>query len=260
MRSVLRMPTYVITGASCGIGLELARQLSARGDKVYATVRAKAASADGVDQISGLEGDNVTVIEGIDVTQDDVGSKLQAALAGVTIDVLVHNAGSINATREIEGGAMFGEQALQAVTAERMLATFNLNTVGPIRVQQALTAQMASPGGKVVIISTGMGSIKDNGSGGLYAYRASKAAVNMVAKGMSCDLKEKGIAVVAANPAMVVTHFGPGPEGLKKMGAMPVETSCKGLITVMDELTLETTGKFMSVNKKDPSQPKEFPW
>ena len=140
-------------------------------------VRAKAASADGVDQISGLEGDNVTVIEGIDVTQDDVGSKLQAALAGVTIDVLVHNAGSINATREIEGGAMFGEQALQAVTAERMLATFNLNTVGPIRVQQALTAQMASPGGKVVIISTGMGSIKDNGSGGLYAYRASKAAV-----------------------------------------------------------------------------------
>ena len=142
------MPTYVITGASCGIGLELARQLSARGDKVYATVRAKAASADGVDQISSLEGDNVTVIEGIDVTQDDVGSKLQAALAGVPIDVLVHNAGSINATREIEGGAMFGEQALQAVTAERMLATFNLNTVGPIRVQQALTAQMASPAAK----------------------------------------------------------------------------------------------------------------
>ena len=62
----------------------------------------------------------MTVIEGIDVTQDDVGSKLEAALAGVTIDVLVHNAGSINATREIEGGAMFGEQALQAVTAERM--------------------------------------------------------------------------------------------------------------------------------------------
>ncbi len=116
------MPTYVITGASCGIGLELARQLSARGDKVYATVRAKAASADGVDQISGLEGDNVTVIEGIDVTQDDVGSKLQAALAGVTIDVLVHNAGSINATREIEGGSMFGEQAGQG--GERRFALF----------------------------------------------------------------------------------------------------------------------------------------
>ena len=76
------MPTYVITGASSGIGLELVKQLAARGDKVFATCRKRESSMTGVDQISKIEGD-VTIIEGIDVSSDDVGAKLAAsALAG----------------------------------------------------------------------------------------------------------------------------------------------------------------------------------
>lgn len=250
--------TYVITGASSGIGLELCRQLAARGDKVYATVRTKESSMTGVDQISDVAGD-VTIIEGIDVASDDVGAVLaESALAGVQIDVIVHNAGSLNATREVDGAEVFPEQSLANITPERMLATFNLNTLGPLRLQQALGAQMASPGGKVAIISTGMGSIGDNGSGGLYAYRASKAAVNMVSKSLACDLKKSGIAVVAVAPGFVVTEFGPGAEKMQAMGGMPVETSCEGLIRVFDELSIENTGRFLAVQRD--TTHKEFPW
>ena len=172
---------------------------------------------------SQVTGD-VTIIEGIDVTSDEVGEKLKAALTGVTIDVIVHNAGGIanrdgpDAPKGLAsfadgGGGPMGPKLanLESVTIERMLAAFQVNTLGPLRVQQALTSQMASPGGKVLIISSGMGSITDNGSGGLYAYRTAKAAVNMVMKNFSLDLKEKGIAVMSVNPGMVITDFGPGP-------------------------------------------------
>ena len=141
-----------------------------------------------------------------------------------------------------------------------MVETFEVNAVGPLRVQQALMPMMAKPGGKVVIISSGMGSISDNGSGGIYAYRTSKAAVNMIAKCMSCDLKEDGIAVVSVNPGMVQTEFGPGPEGIKKMGGFTIEESVEGLVSVADMLTMEMTGKFMTVSSNGKRcEPKEFP-
>merc|ERR1712146_773660 len=97
------------------------------------------------------------------------------------------------------------EQNLVNVTAERMRAAFEVNTLGPLKVQQALLGAnlMAAPGGKVAIISTGFGSITDNTSGGNYAYRTSKAAVNMISKCLSCDLKGKGISVMAIAPGMV---------------------------------------------------------
>ena len=159
------MPTYVVTGSSGGIGLGLVKALAARGDKVYATCRKKESSATGVDAISSVGGD-VTIIEGIDVTKDSVGEALKSALAGVTIDVLVHNAGGLNATRELAGMAAMADQKLAAVTSARMVEAFELNAVGPLRVQQALMPQMAAPGGKIAVISSGMGSIGDNGSGG----------------------------------------------------------------------------------------------
>ena len=206
---------------------------------------------------------DVTIIEGIDVTSDEVGEKLKAALTGVTIDVIVHNAGGIanrdgpDAPKGLAsfadgGGGPMGPKLanLEAVTIERMLAAFQVNTLGPLRVQQALTSQMASPGGKVLIISSGMGSITDNGSGGLYAYRTAKAAVNMVMKNFSLDLKEKGIAVMSVNPGMVITDFGPGPAALTQFGAMPIADSVAQLLVIFDEkCTMETTGSFWSVKK-----------
>jgi len=246
--------TYLITGASSGLGLEIVTQLAARGDKVFCTVRKKASSATGIDNISKVKGD-VTIIEGVDVMADEVKDVLASAsvLKGITIDVIVHNAGGMSGGR----GDTMKEQALDAVTAAKMARTFNLNCLGPLRVQQALQSKLKSPGGKVCVISTGMGSIGDNNQGGMYAYRCSKAAVNMLAKGMSVDLKKRGIAVTAINPGMVATGFGPGQKVLKDMGAMTAKFSVKNLIKIFDGLTIETTGGFMTVTREGP--PKLFP-
>lgn len=104
------MPTFVITGCSSGIGLDLVKALASRGDKVYATVRSKSGSKSGADEISSVEGD-VTIVEGIDVAKDDVGDALKAALSGVTIDCLINNSG-------IAGGGddMFAAQKLDKVS------------------------------------------------------------------------------------------------------------------------------------------------
>lgn len=96
---------YVITGCSSGIGLEMARQAAAAGHKVFATVRTREASVTKEDLISAVEGD-VTILEGVDVTDDKVGEVLAASpLAGVTIDVLIHNAGSYDGEPGMDGGS-----------------------------------------------------------------------------------------------------------------------------------------------------------
>lgn len=249
---------YLITGASSGIGLELTKQLAARGDRVFATCRARASSGSGVDAISAVAGD-VTVIEGIDVTDDGVGAPLQKALEGVVLDAVVHNAGSVNGTREMTGPSVMGDQKFDVVSMERMRAAFEVNTLGPLKVQQAVNGLMKAPGGKVVIISTGFGSIGDNGSGGTYAYRASKAAVNMVSKSMACDFKERGVAVAAIAPGMLITEFGPGAEMMAKWGAKPVDQAVTRLIDAMDGMQLETTGQFLMIPTAG-GPAKEMPW
>jgi len=253
------MPTWVITGGSSGIGLELVKQLAARGEKIYVTCRKKASSQSGVDSISELSGD-ITIVEGIDVAQDNVGEALKAsALADVTIDVLIHNAGSLNGARDVKSEELFQEQKLDNISMDRMRAAFEVNTLGPLRVQQALNSQMKMPGGKVAIISTGMGSIADNGSGGIYAYRTSKCAVNMIAKSFSCDLKDKGISVTAIAPGFVVSEFGAGAEKMAQMGAKPVDQAGKGIISIIDGMNMENTGTFMMVPSSG-EDPKIFPW
>ena len=254
------MPTFLITGCSSGIGLELAKTLAARGDTVYATVRRRESSMTGVDAISAVEGD-VHVLEGIDVAVDGVGEALVKSLDGVTIDVVIHNAGSLNATRDFGSDvkAMFGEQQLAAINMDRMRAVFEVNALGPLRVMKAVLPNMKKPGGKVITISTGLGSIGDNGSGGNYAYRTSKAALNMITKNFACDLKDSGIAVAAVAPGTIVTNFGPGPEAMTKFGAKPAAQACTGIISTIDSLTVEKTGQFIMVPTSGDA-PKEFPY
>ena len=257
--AVAKQLTWVITGASSGIGLEGVKQVAARGDKVFATCRKKASSASGVDAISAISGD-VTIIEGVDIADDGVGAVLASSpLAGVSIDVIMHNAGSLNGTRDVAAPQLMSDQDLEAVTMDRMRAAFEVNTLGPLRVQKALTGQLASPGGKVVIISTGLGSISDNGSGGKYAYRVSKAGANMVAKSLSADLKDKGIACVAVAPGFVVTEFGPGSAMLSKFGAAPVDQAGRGIISVIDGLDMDASGSFIIVPTSGEA-PKTMPW
>ena len=258
MAEMAKRAVYLITGASSGIGLEMTKQLAARGDKVFATCRARASSGSGVDAISTIAGD-VTVIEGIDMTDDAVGAPLRAALEGVELDVVVHNAGSVNGTRALSGMAVMGEQKFDLVSMERMRAAFEVNTLGPLKVQQAVDGLMKAPGGKVVVISTGFASIGDNGSGGTYAYRTSKAAVNMVTKSMACDFKERGVAVAAVAPGILITEFGPGAEAMTKFGAKPVDQGVTRIIEAIDGLQMETTGQFLMIPTAG-GPAKEMPW
>lgn len=259
-----KVTTYLVTGASSGIGLEFVKQLAGRtlagsSTHVIATCRKKASSvtgADGISSVKAAEGNTITIVEGIDVCQDDCKEKLIQGIpeSCQTIDVVIHNAGSM-------GTKSPSAQSFENVTPELILNNVNLNGIGPLRIQQALNANGymgKSGGGKAVLITSGLASIGDNTSGGNYAYRSSKALANMVFKSMSCDFKPMGIAVMNMAPGFVQTEFGGfGKENLANMGAIPVEKSVGQMIISIDELSLETTGKYMCVDKNG-TKPKEF--
>jgi len=205
----------LITGCNRGIGLELAKQLKERGDDVIAVCRQASAE---------LVGLGVRVIDGIDVSAaSDIG-KLAAELSGVHIDVLINNAGML--LRDT-----FGE-----LDYDDMMQQFRVNALGPLRVTEALSANLHD-GAKVAIVSSRVGSIDDNGSGGNWGYRTSKAAVNMIGTNLMHELKPRGIAVALLHPGLVATDM---------TGGHGIETSASahGLIQRIDELTLENTGGF----------------
>jgi len=205
----------LITGANRGIGLELCRQLLARGDEVIGVCR---------NLSSDLKSLNLRVIEGIDVssTQSVQSLQNQAGLEG--LDWLINNAGILSA------------DSLDSLDFEAMERQFRVNALGPLRVTVALLPKLGN-GSKVGIITSRMGSVKDNTSGGYYGYRMSKAAVNMAGMSLARDLQQRGIAVGLLHPGMVATDMT-GKQGV------PPEQSARGLIQRMDALTMADTGSF----------------
>ncbi len=210
------MATYLITGANRGIGLELARQLQERGDEVIGVCRTSSPA---------LEALGVRVEAGVEVTSDDSVAELAGRLRGVRLDVLINNAGIL--TRE----------SLEDLNFERMRRQYEVNSLGPLRMTAALLPLMGD-GGKVVIVTSRMGSIGDNTSGGRYGYRMSKAAVNIAGVSLAHDLKPRGIAVTILHPGFVRTDMTGG------QGLIDAPESAAGLIARTDELTLETSGGF----------------
>ncbi len=210
------MATYLITGANRGIGVELCRQLAARGDKIIAVCRGSSAELERLD---------VRVEAGVDVTEAAAVAALADRLQGVAVDVLVNNAGIL--TRE----------SLEDLDFDRMRRQFEVNSLGPLRVTHALLPNMG-PGGKVAIITSRMGSIGDNTSGSRYGYRMSKAAVNIAGVSLSHDLRPREIAVAILHPGFVRTGMT-GNQGL-----VDAPESAEGLIARMDALNLENSGSF----------------
>jgi NAD(P)-dependent dehydrogenase (short-subunit alcohol dehydrogenase family) len=209
------MATVLITGCNRGIGLELCRQMLARGDDVIAVCR------NASDQ---LRDSGASIIDGIDVSDGESIAKLASALDGRAIDVLVNNAGILKSET-------FGN-----IDYEAMLEQYRVNTLGPLRVTEAL-ADNLSDGAKVAIVSSRVGSIEDNGSGGNYGYRASKTAVNQIGMNLKHELAPRGIAVTLLHPGLVATKMTGG------RGISPTDAAA-GLIDRIDELTLETSGGF----------------
>ena len=209
------MTTILISGANRGIGLEMTRQYAERGDEVIAACRVSSADLDKL---------GVQVIDGIDVSSDDSVARLADAVKGKKIDRLVNNAGILERT------------SLEQLDYDAMERQFRVNAIAPLRLTAALRDNLEE-GSKVFIITSRMGSIDDNDSGGSYGYRMSKAAVNMAGKSLSVDLKDAGIAVFLLHPGWVSTEMTGGT-------GIPVEESAKGLIERMDTLDINQTGSF----------------
>ena len=214
------MATVVITGANRGIGLELARQFKRRGDDVVACCRKTS------EELKKLD---VEVVEGVDVTDDKAVTSLAGSLKGRTVNVLVNCAGILS------------DEHLGDLDFDRMRNQFEVNSLGPLRVTAALRDSLGE-GSKVAIITSRMGSIEDNTSGGRYGYRMSKTAVNMAGRSLAKDLEEAGVAVTILHPGFVRTDMT-GHQGLVD----PPE-SAAGLIARIDELTLESSGTFRHAN------------
>jgi NAD(P)-dependent dehydrogenase (short-subunit alcohol dehydrogenase family) len=209
------MTTTLVTGCNRGIGLQLVTQLNARGDNVIGVCRSSNTDLDSL---------GIRVISGINVSDGESVARLKAEIANEPIDVLINNAGILR--RDSFGSLDYDE----------MLEQYRVNALGPLRVTEALAGSLKE-GAKVAIVSSRVGSIDDNGSGGNWGYRTSKTAVNMIGTNLMHELRPRGVSVALLHPGLVATEM------TSQQGVSP-EDSARGLLQRIDELNLENSGGF----------------
>jgi NAD(P)-dependent dehydrogenase (short-subunit alcohol dehydrogenase family) len=231
------MPGVFISGANRGMGYEWARQYAQAGWRVYASCRHPGQAH----ELQYLADTNAAVsLHQLDVTDVEQIRTLQLDLEESSIDVLVNNAGVyLDKFAGDFGGLDF----------EAWRCSFEVNTLGPARLCEALATQVARSDQKLLIaITSNMGSITEIDTAGSYAYRASKAALNAVMKGLSIKLVEQGIGVLMLHPGWVRTRMG-GPDA-----PLTPEDSVRGMRTLVEQFTLEMSGRFFRHNGT------EIPW
>ena len=218
------MPTVLITGANRGIGLEFARQYSADGWEVVATVREHSPELDALNvRVERLDMRDLDAVAGF-------GERLHS------LDLLVANAGTYG-PKSPENGQ----------EGEEWLDTFAVNTVAPYLLAQSVLPLIARSEGKLIAISTRMGSIEDNNSGGYIAYRSSKSALNMAWRSLAIDNRDK-VTCAVLHPGWVQTRMGGSSAPLSP------EDSVSGMRKVIDDLTPADSGGFFSHDGS------EIPW
>lgn len=222
--------TVLVTGANRGIGLELVRQMRARGHQVIGTARKP-------EQARELKETGARVVQ-LDVTDSGSVGAMAQELKGQRIDLLINNAGMLGHTAD----------SFEETDFDQVMATFDVNSLGPMRVTQALLPNLLAGEGRTVIqISSTMGSIANNG-GGYYGYRASKSALNMLNKSLALELADRGITSVVVHPGWVQTRLGGAG------AAITVAESVTGIVQVIAGLGPEDSGRFLDY------QGKELPW
>lgn len=214
------MKCAVITGANRGIGLELSRALTAAGWSVIGACRKSSPQLDEMD---------VEVVSGVDVGTDEGAATLAKELEGKSIDLLINCAGILQSN------------ALDSLDFDSMRAQFEINSLGPLRITTALLPNL-NEGSKVALITSRMGSVGDNTSGGQYGYRMSKCALNIAGASLAVDLRPKGIAVALLHPGYVRTEMTGGN------GLINASESAAGLLARIEELNLANSGGFWHTN------------
>ena len=212
--------TVLITGANRGIGLALAQQFAARGDQVIAVCRK---SSDALDKTGAR------VEAGVDVTDEAAIGTLAKRLGDTRLDTLVLNAGVLE------------RDSLDNMAFDGVRRQFEVNALGPLMVAHALRERVKE-GGRIGLVTSRMGSMEDNTSGGYYGYRASKAALNAIGKSLALDLAPRNIAVVLLHPGYVATDMVGGS------GDVSPEQAARQLIARIDALTPASSGTFQHAN------------
>ena len=227
----------LITGASRGIGLELARQYALGGWRVFACCRTPK-DAGALGRLAG-ESNGAVSVHQLDVTDIRRIWTLAGELKEERIDILLNNAG----TGEPE------EQSFGHTDEAAWIEAFRVNTIGPMKLTEAFVNHVLRGDRKIIAtMSSVMGSIGNNNSGGYYIYRSSKAAVDMVMKNISVDLETKGIIAVCLHPGWVRTEIG-GPHA-----PLSPEEGVRELRRVLDSLTHKDNGRFLTYEGR------EIPW
>jgi NAD(P)-dependent dehydrogenase (short-subunit alcohol dehydrogenase family) len=228
------MDTVLITGANRGIGLELAKQYAADGWRVFACARR---SSPGLAGLAGIHGE-VQVCT-LDVSDHGQIDRLALTLCEEAIDVLINNAGTMG--KSSFGAGATEDQSFGHTDFDDWERIFRVNVAGPMKMAEAFVEHVArSRQKKLVTLTSMVGSMGLNSTGGLYGYRASKAAVNAIVKSMSIDLLPRGILAIALHPGWVRTELG-GPSA-----PLDVAASAGGLRRVIGTLDRESLGKVIA--------------
>jgi NAD(P)-dependent dehydrogenase (short-subunit alcohol dehydrogenase family) len=228
---------HVVTGANRGIGLELVRQLAARGELVEACARTPSEAT----ELAALASSHVR-IHPLDVTDAASVRALAAALGDASVDT-VFNVAGVSGRRQSLG------QMAENLELGDITSTVDVNATGALRVAVALLPHVRRGTlKKLVHVTSGMGSISDNTSGGYYAYRMSKAALNMMSKSLAVDLKSEDITSIVINPGWVQTAMGGAN------APMAVDESVRGILQVVDAASPAVSGEFFNWNGN------RYPW
>ncbi len=219
----------IVTGANRGIGLELTRQLLERGDTVDAAARTPA-TATALAALAAAHPGRLHV-RACDIGSPPSIAAFAAALGDAAVDLLVNNAG-------VWGGE---HQSLRDLDFDEALRTYEVDALGALRLTLAVLPHLRrGQGRKVIHVTSGLGSIADNRSGGFYGYRMAKAALNMASRSLAVDLRAERIVSAVIEPGWVKTDMG-GPSA-----SITAEVSVLGMLREIDALTLERSGAFLS--------------
>ena len=230
------MINVLITGANRGLGLGFVKKYLEKNVHVLCTTRDISGSKELL-KCKERYPNNIEIFE-LDLLKENGAKTLANQLNGMPIDILINNAGVGSSNQQFE-----------AVSSKPWLEVLKVNLIAPLIITQSLIKNVKkSSVKKINFLSSQLGSIEDNTSGGMYIYRSSKTGLNQVVKSLSVDLKPKGITVVAIHPGWVKTDMG-GPNA-----PVSIDESVEGMIRVIETTGIKDTGKFLNYDGR------ELPW